>query len=68
MWGYCGKLHADLQSTWGLNPDGNNSPTWHGRHSLVLLELRPLPKVPPPHKRSMLSSHVSNGPSFWPSG
>ena len=39
---------AGLQSSWGLNPDGHNAPTWHGRHSLVLLELWLLPKLPPP--------------------
>jgi hypothetical protein len=44
----CGELQAGLQSSWGLNPDGHNSPTWHGRRSLMLLELQLLPKVPPP--------------------
>jgi hypothetical protein len=44
----CGELQAGIQSSWGLNPDGHNSPTWHGRRSLMLLELWPLPKVPPP--------------------
>ena len=44
----CGELQAGLQLSWGLNPDGHNSPTWHGRCSLMLLELWPLPKLPPP--------------------
>jgi hypothetical protein len=25
-------------------------------------------RPPQPHKRSMVSSHIDNGPSFWPSG
>jgi hypothetical protein len=44
----CGELQAGIQSSWGLNPDGHNLPTWHGRHCLMLLELWPLPKVLPP--------------------
>jgi hypothetical protein len=44
----CGEFQVGFQSSWGLNPNGHNSPTWHGRHSLMVLELQPLPKVPPP--------------------
>jgi hypothetical protein len=43
-----GELQAGLQLSWGLNPDGHNSPSWHSRHSLMLLELWILPKLPPP--------------------
>jgi hypothetical protein len=47
--GQCGELQADLQLSWGLNPgNGNNSPTWHGRRSLMFLELWLLPKLSPP--------------------
>ena len=50
---WCGELGYAQR---GLSPvelrseprNGGNSPTWHGRRSLMLLELWFLPKLPPP--------------------
>jgi hypothetical protein len=44
----CGELQAGIQSSWGLYPDGHNSPTWHGRRSLILLELGSCLRCHPP--------------------
>ena len=50
---------------------GDNSPKWYGRRSLMSPGLKaPVEVKAPhsPHRRSMVSSHVDNVPSFWPSG